>query len=298
MNNKRLSKNPAFVILITVLLLVIIILADNLGYIRKLQSFFVKEKQNCVHFLSVGQADCTLIENEGKFFLIDAGNNLDDGFVIECKLNYYGVDTLEGVIISHLHSDHIGGLSRVLENFSVKNIYFSDMCDREDQLYLDAVSALDLMKTNIVHLKKDDKIIMGNAVLTVLWTGEGKSKNDDSLVVGATCDDLTFFFGGDISSTIERKMLKSGALSAFNVLKASHHGSKNSGCDEFLDAVSPQYCVCFCGAQNTFGLPNEEFVERINKRGITMYTTAENGDITFNTKEKTVTLEKTNAARQ
>ncbi len=297
MNNRRPIKNIAFVLLITVLLLVIVILADNLGYIHKLQSIFVVEKQNYVRFLDVGQADCTLIQNGGKFFLIDAGNNLDDGFKVLQKLRYYGVDVLEGVIISHLHSDHVGSLPVILENFQVKNIYLSAVCDREEPLYIDIISGVSPKETKVIYLKKDDKIFMGNAVFTVLWTPQSTNENNSSLVVGANCDGLTFFFGGDISNTIERKMLESGVLSGFNVIKASHHGSKNSGCDEFLDYVSPQYCVCFCAKDNDYSFPNEEFVNRIKQRGIVMYTTAENGDITFNTSKKSIVLEKTNAAR-
>ena len=208
------------------------------------------------------------------------------------------VDTIEGVVLSHLHSDHIGGLLTVLENFSVKSIYLSDVCDREDPLYLEIISATDRKETKVVYLKKNDKIVMGTATFTVLWTPQSANENNASLVLGAECDELTFFFGGDISSTEERKMLDNNVISRFNILKASHHGSKNSGCDEFLDAVSPQYCVCFCGKDNDYSFPNEEFVNRIKKRGIVMYTTAENGDIVFNTKDKTVSLEKTKAAHQ
>ncbi|MBQ1231096.1 MAG: MBL fold metallo-hydrolase [Clostridia bacterium] len=298
MNNNRPLKNPLFLIVITVLLLVIVILADSLGYIGKLQSAFIEDKQNTVRFLDVGQADCTLVENNGRFFLIDAGNNVDDGFKVEKKLRFYGVDTIEGVVLSHLHSDHIGGLLTVLENFSVKNIYLSDVCDREDPLYLEIISATNRKETKVVYLKKNDKIVMGTATFTVLWTPQSANENNASLVLGAECDELTFFFGGDISSTEERKMLDNNVISRFNILKASHHGSKNSGCDEFLDAVSPQYCVCFCGKDNDYSFPNEEFVNRIKKRGIVMYTTAENGDIVFNTKDKTVSLEKTKAAHQ
>lgn len=298
MNNNRPLKNPLFLIVITVLLLVIVILADSLGYIGKLQSVFIEDKQNTVRFLDVGQADCTLIENDGRFFLIDAGNNVDDGFKVEKKLRFYGVDIIEGIALSHLHSDHMGGLLTILENFSVKNIYLSEACDREDPLYSEIISAINPKETSIIFLKKDDKIVMGSAVFTVLWTPQSANENDASLVLGAECDKLTFFFGGDISSTEERKMLDNNVVSRFNILKASHHGSKNSSCDEFLDAVSPQYCVCFCGKDNDFSFPNEEFVKRINQRGIVMYTTAENGDVTFNTKDKTVSLEKTKAAHQ
>ena len=65
----------------------------------------------------------------------------------------------------------------------------------------------DYMSPIRFNIKKDDKIVMGTATFTVLWTPQSANENNASLVLGAECDELTFFFGGDISSTEERKML-------------------------------------------------------------------------------------------
>lgn len=296
-NKERPSQNLTYVFVTVLLALALLIFADYLGYTEKLQAFFVGENNNCVRFLDVGQADCTLFENEGKFFLIDVGNNTDDGFAVESKLRHYGVDTLDGIILSHLHSDHAGGINRILENFDCKSIYLSSSIDREDESYLDLFASLS-DETKVIYLNRNDKIFFGSAVFSVLWTSERQSGNNSSLVIKAECDEMCFFFGGDISSTVEREMLNAGVLSRFDVLKASHHGSKSSSCDEFLDYISPKYCVCFCGEDNRFEFPNEEFVNRLRQRDITLYVTCENGDITFDTAKQKVILEKTNAAHQ
>ena len=76
-----------------------------------------------IYFIDVGQADCTLIEQNGKFMLIDAGNN-DDGNLVVNFLKQKGVSKLDYVIGTHAHEDHIGGLDNVIQNFDEEKIFF------------------------------------------------------------------------------------------------------------------------------------------------------------------------------
>ncbi len=298
-NFKRPLKNPVYVTVLFVMAFLLVFFFNKEGYTDRLLKFINNsEDYDYVRFIDVGQADCTLIKSGDKYALIDTGNIVDDGFNLEKKLLSYGVKHIEFIIISHLHTDHSGGITRIINNFDVDSIYYPSICDLNDEIYREAERIAKDKIINVYHLNKGDKIHMDDSLLEVIWLDESEYENDASLVLSLKSNGMLFFFGGDISSAVERRMLKADALQNYDVIKASHHGSKLSNCNEFLDAVSPKYCVVFCGKDNVYDFPNEEFLKRIYSRNINIFTTAHNGDVTFNTENKKVMLQKTNATYQ
>ncbi len=295
----RPSKSPIYVAVLFAVTIVLFFFFDKEGYTQRLLKLVNNSNDyDYVRFLDVGQADCTLIKSGDKYALIDAGNLVDDGFNLEKKLLSYGVKRIEFILISHLHSDHAGGIGRIISNFDVDSIYYPSVCDMDDDIYKEAKRIANDKIINIYHLNKGDKIHMDDSLFEVIWLDDYAYENDSSLVLSLKSNGMSFYFGGDVSTTVERKMLKADVLQDFDVIKASHHGSKTSNCGEFLDAVSPEYCIAFCGIDNAYNFPSDEFLERINSRDINMFTTAQNGDITFNTEKREILLQKTNATYQ
>ena len=107
------------------------------------------EESLTVHFIDVGQGDCILAQSEGHFMLIDAGEN-DQGDTVISYLNSQGVKELDYVIGTHPHSDHIGGLDKVIEAFPTKQVILPPI-EHTTQTFedvLDAISARGLKITN------------------------------------------------------------------------------------------------------------------------------------------------------
>ena len=90
-------------------------------------------------------------------------------------------------------------------------------------------------------------------------------------------------FTGDVEGSGENALVNSGRLERCDVLKAAHHGSKNSGSDGFLDIVQPSLTLISAGQDNRYGHPHAETVERLKKTGSKIYSTQENGALTVRT---------------
>lgn len=285
------SKSRKRLIIIVLLAVVSAVLFELGGITDRLVSlvFGGNEKYDYVRFLDIGQADCTLIHTSGMYLLIDAGHNNDDGFKVERKLRSFGVSELEAVIVSHGDSDHAGGLYRTMSTVDVKRIICSESFF--DECGALAESIKNTAKENAVEIitaKAGDSFTLGNTEINFLWHKTSDNANDSSLVALANCGGVRIFFGGDISKKTEQDIINSSISVECDILKASHHGSNGSGCDEFLSAASPEYCIACCGKDNIYGFPAKGFCERITAHGIKLYTTAQNGDITVNIENKSI----------
>ncbi len=290
--NKR--RRNLLKLLIVLFLLCVSVILEHTGCYEKLFSFFRLSNTNTsdyVVFLDVGQADCTLIHNDGKYVLLDAGGNSDDGFAVLCKLRSYGVKRLECIILSHSHSDHAGGLYTIINNFDVGSIICQENAFNDDTMLSEnMLTAAHQNGTDIVTAVVGDSIEFGSAEFEFIWLDDNNESNDRSLVTMVNCNGRRFMFGGDITSAVERRMLKAGVNVDCDVLKASHHGSKGSNCKEFLNAATPSCCVVCCGEDNRYGFPNEEFLQRMDQLDIRVFTTAQCGDVMFYTDKDKIEL--------
>ncbi len=242
---------------------------------------------NYVRFIDVGQGDCTLIHSNDKYVLIDAGCNDDNGLRLSEKLRDYDVKRIDCIIVSHDDDDHAGGVYKIIEDFDVEAVVCSkySFIDKESNMYK-VLDIAERRNTEILNAKAGDKLFFGDAEFKFLWIDEQtQSDNNRSLVTRVTLDGKIFFFGGDINSTVEKRMIESGIDVKCDILKAAHHGSAWSTSEEFLDKARPTYCVVSCSDDNLYGFPSETFLSRIHDRDIILYATYLDGDITFNTSD-------------
>ena len=242
-----------------------------------------------VHFIDVGQADCALVECDGKFMLIDGGNVADSSLVVS-YLQKTGVQELEAVICSHAHEDHVGGLPGVLAVFPTKAVYaptrtYSSKCF-DDFLYYTDQQGLTVTIPSV-----GDTISLGDATATVL--GPVKSyadPNNTSIVLMVQFGENKFLFTGDMEVEAENDMLDAGAKVKADVLKVGHHGSNTSTGYRFLYEVDPTYAVISVGAGNTYGHPHDEPMSRLRDADAMIFRTDDLGSIVAVSDGKNITF--------
>jgi competence protein ComEC len=221
-----------------------------------------------------------LVQSRKNAVLIDGGEKKTQNILVNYLRNA-GITTLDYVVATHPHSDHIGGLAEVVLQFDVKNVLMPEAIHTTAtfEKLLDAVEKKGLAVT---VPSVGDKIKAGIIKFTVLAPGrEFKDLNDMSVVLRMAYGKTSFLFTGDAAAQSEKEMLKSGLSLSASVLKAGHHGSRTSTSAEFLDAVRPSVVVVSCGKGNSYGHPHKEFLERVNqpKRHITLFRTDESGTV-------------------
>ena len=247
-----------------------------------------------VHFLDVGNADCILVRQGDKNLLIDAAEPDNQHDIIR-YLQKQGVQQLDMVIATHPHADHIGAMSAVIENYAIGRFvmsYVTDEATPTSSAYIRMLEALDAHNVAVEEAVPGTTYELGTARLQILAPYESVDEpNDVSVVCRLTFGDRSFLFTGDASKSIEKQMLDGPYVLRSDVLKLSHHGSNTGNSEQFLYEVMPQYAVITCGADNRYGHPHQEVVNRLKRQNIQSYRTDASGDIVFTTDGTNLTVE-------
>ena len=230
-----------------------------------------------VTFIDVGQADSILLENEGHYMLIDAGNN-EDGPKLVNYLKNQNVSNFDYVIGTHPHEDHIGGLDNIIKNFNIETFYMPDVITTT-KTFEDVLDALGEKNMSLSIPKTNATFKLGDATVKVLYVGteEERDLNNTSIVLKVTYQNISFLFTGDASTKVEEKLNKSDLQST--VLKVGHHGSSTATNEEFLNTVNPQYAVISVGVDNQYEHPHTTVLNTLASHNITTYRTDQDGTI-------------------
>lgn len=238
-----------------------------------------------VHFFDVAQADSALfIAPDGATMLIDAGDVATKQELQE-KLKKLGVQKIDILIGTHPHSDHIGGMQQIVENFEIGRIYLPD-ASHTSKTFQNLLQSIADRKIPTYEAKAGVTFSLGNRVSCQMLAPcqSYDDLNNASAVVHVVYGEVSFLMTGDAETASEADMLKNDpAALASTVLKMGHHGSSTSSSLAFLDAVSPTYAVISCGIGNSYGHPHTETLEHLAARGIVTFRTDELGDICMQT---------------
>lgn len=234
-----------------------------------------------VHFLDVGQADCTLIQlPNGEEALIDAGN-YGDGSYITSYLKNLNVDDIEYLILTHPHEDHIGSAKEIINSFTIEKVYMPDVSS-DSNLYESTKLAIENKGIEIIYAEPGLEIIDSPDLKFQLLSPKSmyySELNEYSAAARLEYSDTSFLFMGDAESVSELEMLGGGFNLDSDVLKAGHHGGKTSSSRDFLQAVTPEYSIISCGEDNSYGHPHIETLNRLTDIGSEIYRTDEMGTI-------------------
>ncbi|MFW6269566.1 MAG: helix-hairpin-helix domain-containing protein [Bacillota bacterium] len=264
------------------------------------------EETLTVHFIDVGQGDSILIQDhaENKNMLIDAGDRWDwVGDKVVSYLAGQDIETLEAVVSSHPHADHIGGMNNVLESFEIKQIYDSGY-PHTSQTYIDYLELIDEKNIPFDTPRKGDSIEFGEGELTfeVLHPQgdvEEYDLNNSSIVLRLVYDRISFLFTGDIERDVEQEIVESNQNIETNVLKVGHHGSDTSTSDVLINEIDPQVAIIQVGEDNNYGHPANETLEALENNNIDIFRNDVHGDIVIKTngQDYWVEVEKDGAPR-
>ncbi len=235
-------------------------------------------------FIDVGQGDSTLIQFSGYDILVDAGEKSYGDDVVKA-LERANVDDLEFLVATHPHSDHIGGVIEVLDNFVVENFVMPDV-EHTTTTYekmLDKVIEKDI---NVIIPSQGENLVdIDGATVKVI---SPEIENDDNLNNYSICLRVDFgntrlILTGDAEVKIEDMILDSGIDINADIYQVGHHGSVTSNTQEFIAAMQPQIAIISAGKNNDYGHPHEEVVDRLESFGTVIYNTIDMSTITITT---------------
>jgi len=242
-----------------------------------------------VHFLDVGQADASLLLGPEFAVLVDAGDYRRSDVVPH--LEDAGVDSLDLLIGTHPHADHIGQFPQVLERFPVTEVWMSGdtHTTRTFERALDAILASD---AGYHEPRAGEVLELGALRIEVLNPAELTGDlHEGSISFRAVYGSTAFVFTGDAEVETEWEIIEGGHDLAADVLHLGHHGSRTSTSIEFLDAVSPTTAVYSAGIGNHYGHPHQEVVDRVLDAGIDLYGTDTYGTIVIKTDGTSYTVQ-------
>ena len=243
-----------------------------------------------VYFVDVGQGDGAVVVCDGKTLVIDGGPPESGAKMVDVLQNTLHVSTVDVMIGTHPHADHIGGLPDVIGAFKVKKLY-SPVDEFEAKPFEAMKRAADAKKLKITVPQAGQRFSLGSAKVEFLAPlGIYDNVNDISLVVKITYGQTTFLFTGDAERPSEYDMADSDEKLSATVLKVGHHGSNTSSTYVFLRKVMPAYVVISCGRDNSYGHPHAEVLSRLADVGATVYRTDERGTITCRSNGEKVTF--------
>ena len=262
-----------------------------------------RPQEMAVHFIDVGQGDAALVVTpHGRALMIDTGGTRDGGYDIGSRvdvpyLSHYGVRRLDYIILTHVHEDHAGGVGGILRHIPVGMI----LTAHEPRTEYARVLGCSLDAAEMQHLapaEAGEHIDLDGVAVDILYApqveggaAEGATGNEYSNVIRVRYGAASFLFTGDLVAEQEKAMLEEGKNPQCTVLKVAHHGSKTSSTEAFLAAAQPRLAVISVGRDNNFGHPAPKVIEHLQKNGIKIYRTDEDGAVVCRTDGKTLRIE-------
>ncbi|WMJ23287.1 MBL fold metallo-hydrolase [Paludicola sp. MB14-C6] len=295
---KNKKVNVAFCLIAAVLLsaFILVSLSEKMKFeyiptISEVKEFFMGKKptninSDCsVHFIDVGQGDSALIVSDKQTILIDAGEN-DKGRIVADYLRKQKVKKIDLLVATHPHSDHIGGMDTIINEFEIGQIVMPKLPSKlvpTTRTYTDVLSAIANKGLKITPSKPEMTFHFGKGELKILGpVDEFEELNETSLVAQFKYDnDESFLFTGDMEMNSETALLNTGKNIQSNVLKVAHHGSSSSTNKKFFEKVNPDYCIISVGDGNKYNHPNKTTLDLIKSNNKHLYRTDYSGSVVF-----------------
>ena len=250
--------------------------------------------------LNVGQGDCIYLRGEqGVHMLIDGGSSdvkQVGKYRMEPFLLSKGVNTLDYVFLSHGDSDHMNGIAEMIlrqkRGVRIQRLVVSENYKYDEKL-MEVVRIAKENNIKVMVFPMEQTLKVGGMDITCLHPKEDKNLSDNasSMVLDVQYKNCNILFTGDVEANGEEQLIQTLSGKSYDILKVAHHGSKNSGSEEFLLKTRPQIALISVGEGNAYGHPHKETLERLKKIGCQYFETKKNGAITIRTNGNSLTIE-------
>lgn len=231
-----------------------------------------------VHFIDVGEADSSLIVFPGgKTMLIDGGD-IENGAAVCDYIKAQGIKRLDYVVGTHPHSDHIGGLPKVIESFDIGKVYMPKKVHTSG-VFIELLETIKKKNLKIQTARLGVSIFKDGDLSAEIIAPCGKSYsnlNNYSAVIRIKYKNRAFLFTGDAEN---RALAEITSIASADVLKVAHHGSSTSDSAAFLKKVKPKIAVISVGKNNKYGHPNKSTLKNLKSVGAKIYRTDVSGTI-------------------
>ena len=231
-----------------------------------------------VTVLDVGQGQCILLQSAGSTFVVDCGGRRGEeaADIAADQLLSQGITRIDGLILTHYDRDHAEGVPFLAERIGIERVYLPLTEDTDGclQPVLDAVPEQ-------IPIDSEMTISFGTAQIQLFPAKEAGSGNDSCASVLFQREKCDTLITGDLSAAAERQLLRDYALPDLEVLIVGHHGSRYSTCTELLEATAPDAAIISVGANNSYGHPTDEVLQRLKAAGCAIYRTDQHGTITY-----------------
>ncbi|MDD2578387.1 MAG: MBL fold metallo-hydrolase [Candidatus Dojkabacteria bacterium] len=230
-------------------------------------------------FFDVGQGDAILIQQDDFQILVDGGP--DDRILYELAKKMPKNDkTIEVVVLTHPHEDHIRGLMNVLEGYVVERLLLNRV-ESENKAYR---YMLENYEEILMEVVKGDTVQYKDILATVLFPFDEEREvyanlNNESVVLLVEVYDYGVLLMGDGEVELEQRLLENLEIENIHILKAGHHCSKTSSSEMFLRKVNPTTAICSCGRGNRFGHPHYETLQKFEMLNVQYLITYMEGNI-------------------
>ena len=274
MEKNKQNKTIKRIVSIGVLIFIILILALISNIKGNNFEYIVDTSKLQIIYFDVGQADSTLIMNNGKTVLIDGGNDSDGDDLVK-YIKSQKISKIDMVIATHLHADHIGGLDDVIDSFDIGTVYVPDTVNTDKQVeeFLDAMERKKL-KYEVPEIGTKFDVGLANCEVMAV-NNNAKDLNNSSIVIQLNYLKQNYLFMGDSEKEVE----DSRNWNKVNVLKVGHHGSSSSSTEKFLNQTRPDIAIISVGLNNQYNHPSVDVLNRLKNLNATIYRTDEDGSL-------------------
>ena len=232
--------------------------------------------------LDVGQGQSVLVRSGRFLTLVDCGGSGYDsaGDAAADYLSDRGVGRLDLVVLTHFHDDHANGVVQLLRRVEVDTLAIPDV-DGESALRQEIEALAAERGTQVLYVRRDTTLEFedGRTIRLLAPLGSGGT-NEEGLTFFASQGDFDVLITGDMGADVEEQLLSHLQLPQVEVLAVGHHGSQYSTSQALLEAVKPRYALISVGADNLYGHPAQETLERLAASGAEIYRTDVSGTVT------------------